>query len=112
MDAADETAAKLTPCSREKDGNVPCLCIAHARPAVAAALRERDTALEQERHFHELDEDRLRTALQRITALEADVKHWTQLFEEAANRRIKVDIENAELRASIAHPPLRAWSPK
>ena len=88
MDAADEKANELLPCWCSGEGHEGCPVF--YRPAVAAALRERDTALEQERHFHELVEDRLRTALQRIAALEA---------------------ENAELRASIAHPPLRAWSP-
>jgi len=99
MDAAGEKAATLLPCS-----GFECPpehwpgCTAHHRPAVAAALRERDEKIaEMNQHFEnlcELESDALRQCHKRIAALETEL----QVARSGAR---KIEAENAELRRKL-----------
>ena len=100
-DAADEKAREVTPCSREKDGKVPCLCITNARPAVAAALREASRC-----HNGKVCEDQIAAWCTRCLEEEEEANRG------ARERITALEAENAELKKLIAHPPLRAWKVK
>src|SRR6476469_2609953 len=113
-DDADKKAAELLPCrlvTRQCNGAFEELCTCcYYRPAVAAALRERDEALNNLRAIHResaerfiTDREQLQAEIERIKSLAA------QELEEEGQIQGKLRAEIATFKAELAKARKQLW---